>query len=89
MLKNIMEKLLTTHDLSLRWQCSDETVLNHIPKGLKAIPLGSKDYRYSMNDILNYEEHLKTTMDSYSKLNNGTNINRFKLAKKDYSFQLD
>lgn len=55
-----MEKLLTTNDLATRWQCSVETVLKHTKKGLKVISLGSKDYRYSIQDILEYEEQLKT-----------------------------
>lgn len=55
-----MEKLLTTNDLAKRWQCSVETVLRHTKKGLKVISLGSKDYRYSIQDILEYEEYLKS-----------------------------
>lgn len=83
-----MERLLKTQDLCERWQCSTDTVLGHIPKGLKVIPLGSKEYRYALNDVIEYEEHLKSTMDSYNKLNSINQLNKFKAQKVKSKFQI-
>lgn len=54
-----MEALLTTKDLTKRWNCSIDTVYRHIKKGLKVIYLGTKDYRYDIKDVVEYENHLK------------------------------
>lgn len=63
-----MDKLLTTNDIAERWQCSIETVRSHVNKGLKAIPLSKKDYRYTLQDVIAYEEHLKDTLVSFKEL---------------------
>lgn len=62
-----MEQLLTTKDLTKRWNCSIDTVYKHIKKGLKVIYLGTKDYRYDLKDVISYENHLKDR--SYEHIN--------------------
>lgn len=83
-----MEKLLTTQELAERWQCSCDTVCNHISKGLRAIPISKKDYRYALNDVLDYEERLKETFNSYSDLTVKSKVNRFKYQKNYYKYEL-
>lgn len=79
------EKLLKTKELCERWQCSPDVVSKHIQKGLKAIPLSARDYRFSIKDIEEYEEQLKTAKSSYDTLNFEAKDKMFKIAKiKNY-----
>lgn len=55
-----MEKLLTTKDLCERWQCGNDLVLKHSKNGLKTIALSSKDYRYDLQDVIEFEKTLKS-----------------------------
>lgn len=74
------EKLLKTEDVAERWGCTSEHVLSHIERGLQVIPLSSKDYRYSLQDVIEYENYLKSTNSSKAKLDNISKIRQLRVV---------
>lgn len=76
---NNMERLLKTEEVAERWQCSKDYVLNQIPKGLEVIVLGKTDYRFDINDVLNYEKYLKTVRTTLNRMNTTAKVKKEKL----------
>lgn len=74
-----MERLLTTSDIAERWQCSKDYVLNQIPKGLEVIRLGKTDYRFELQDVINYEKYLKSMHSTMAKMNTTAKAKKSKL----------
>lgn len=81
----MMEILLTTKDLCKRWQCSTDYVYDAAKKGLEVIPLGAKDFRFSIDDVIDYENSLKEKNRAYLTLN--SNIKTL-LNKKKCNFKI-
>lgn len=54
------QKLLTTKQVMEFFQVKDSrTIVKFIRQGLKVIPIGSKDYRFSREDVQEFAEQLK------------------------------
>ena len=55
------EQLLTTKEVANYFKVKEITVTQKFIKmGLKYIPIGKRDYRYSPKDVEEFAEHLKT-----------------------------
>lgn len=55
-----MEKLLTTAEIKQYFRVEDtRTIKKFINQGLKYFPVGPKDFRFDMNDVLEFVEMQK------------------------------
>ncbi len=55
-----LTRLMTTKEVASYFGVSSDTVLNKLIKnGLKYIKIGSKDYRYNIKDVMEFEESIK------------------------------
>lgn len=55
-----MERLLTTEDVMKYFNVKNSrTIAKFRNQGLKFIPIGNKDYRYKVEDVEEFTDHLK------------------------------
>ncbi len=52
-----MEKLLTTKEVAEMFGVEQRTIYKFIKEGLKCIPIGPKDFRYSQKDVEEFIEN--------------------------------
>lgn len=72
-----MEKLLTTKQVSEIFGVDSRTVLyNFIPKGLKFLKVGSKDYRFDFKDVQDFIEKQKQIKEEYNFVDNRTDYQK-------------
>lgn len=72
-----MEKLLTTKQVAQIFGVDNRTVLyNFIPKGLKFLKVGSRDYRFVHEDIERFIEEQKQQEEQYEFIDRRTNYQK-------------
>ena len=82
-------KLLTTKEVAEYFQVSSDTVLvNFIKRGLRYIPVSTKDYRYEMQDVLDFKDMIKTTYEDNDYFDYKIKVNRFKNVKCNRKYEL-